>query len=110
MTGGWQALGDRGQEQIDDDEKMKLALFLVVVAVLGTSKVIRVLLDDETLWVAFGWSLAGIWFFWIAWAYLKNLDLPAAGAFRYEGGSNQTARRAYFLVMTGIFVFLMISS
>ena len=89
---------------------MKSAVFLTVVVFLGCSKVIRVLLDNRALWVAFGWSLAGIWFFWIAWAYLKNLDLPAAGAFRYEGGSNQTARRAYFLVMTGIFVLLMITS
>lgn len=85
---------------------MRNVILLTSFFLLTAYKVILILIEGGTLWVAFGWMLAGLWFFWIAWAYLKNKDLPAAGAFRYEASENQVARLAYFLVMTGLFLFV----
>jgi hypothetical protein len=39
-----------------------------------------------------GWLIAGIWFFWITYAYLQNKDLPMVGSFGYKSGNNQPGR------------------
>jgi len=80
---------------------MRNAILLTSFALLTVYKVILILLEGGTLWVAFGWMLAGLWFFWIAWAYLTKKDLPAAGAFRYEAGENQVARLPTSLLWQG---------
>ena len=49
-------------------------------------------LDTKHFPEMLGWLVVGMWFFWIAYAFYRNKDLPMLGSFSYDSGKNQPGR------------------